>query len=214
MSAYASFIRSSGAALICAGALIVIVNAVITPLLPRGGTLADTVSSTSFLCRQTLAALAALCLMFGAIGLYLRQARLSGRAGAVAFVLALSGSALLLATEWTQIFEVRDLGLRAPDTLNRLDAEGMALDDIGALIAFATLVLGWLALAVVSHRSRLFPRRATTLVIAGFFATPFLSAALPPLVAGAIGNTILGAGFIWLGRSLRSPFEAQDSTPL
>lgn len=204
MATPASFIRRSGLALIGAGALVVIVNVALTPLLPRGGSFADTASSTAFVWRQSLSAIAAILLMFGSIGVYLCQIGRAGRFAATAFAMALMGSALLLATEWTQIFEVRDLAIRAPDTLNRLDAEGIALDDVGALIAFSVLTVGWIALAAVSRRSGLFPRHAPTLVIAGFFATPFLSAVLPPLVAGAIGNTVLGCGWIWMGRSMQS----------
>jgi|CXWL01.1.fsa_nt_gi hypothetical protein len=204
MATLASFIRRSGLCLIGAGALVVIINVALTPLLPRGGSFADTVSSAAFVWRQSLSALAAVLLMFGSMGVYLRQMHGAGRFVAPAFAMALVGSALLLAIEWTQVFEVRDLAMRAPDTLNRLDAEGMALDDVGALIAFAALTVGWIALSAVSRRSGLFPRHAPTLVIAGFFATPFLSAVLPPIVASAIGNTVLGCGWIWMGRSLQS----------
>ena len=52
--------------------------------------------------------------MFGSVGLYLRQAERAGRFGAVAFAVALLGSALVLATEWVQLFDIRDLALRAP----------------------------------------------------------------------------------------------------
>lgn len=174
----------------------------VTPLLPRGVPFSEVAASTAFLWRQSLAAVAAALLMFGSIGLYLRQAERTGRFGAIAFVLALLGSALLLATEWLQLFEVRDVAIRAPETLDRLDAAGVGLDDVGAMAALTVFVAGWIALAVSSRRSGLFPRHATTLVIAGLFATPFLSVALPPLIAGAIGNALLGAGFIWLGSGL------------
>ena len=199
MTQEAPLIRQSGLALMGAGVLVIIVNAVITPLLPRGVPFSDVAASTAFVWRQSLAAVAAALLMFGAIGLYLRQADRTGWFGAFAFATALVGSALLLATEWLQLFEVRDVALRAPETLNRLDAAGVGLDDIGAMAAMAVFVAGWIALAVSSRRSGLFPRHATTLVIAGLFATPFLSAVLPSLLAGAIGNAILGAGWMWLG---------------
>ena len=202
MPPYQTFVRGCGLALAAAGVLTIVVNAVLTPLLPSGATFAATAASVAFLWRQSVAAVAAALLMFGAIGLYLRQVDRCGPFGAAAFALALVGSALLLATEWIQIFEIRDLAVRAPDVLNRLDGEGVGLDDLGAMAAMATLVVGWIALAITTRRSGLLSRTAPNVVIAGFFATPFLSTVLPPLLAGALGNTILGVGLAWLGWEL------------
>lgn len=192
-------IRYAGAALAAAGVLTIIVNAAVTPTLPRGVPFADVAASTPFLVRQSLAALAAILLMFGSIGLHLRQMEAVGRFGAIAFVLAFTGTALLLGVEWTQIFEVRDMALREPKALNRLDAGGMSRADIGAMIALAVLVIGWLAFAISMLKGGVFPRPAVWLVVAGFFATPLLSAVMPALVAVALGNAVLGSGWIWLG---------------
>ena len=207
-----AFIRSAGAALAAAGVLTIIVNGVVTPMLPRGAPFADVAASTPFLVRQSLAALTAILLMFGLVGLHLRQMEAVGRFGAIAFVLAFTGTALLLGVEWTQIFEVRDMAAREPDALNRLDAGAMNLADIGAMIALAVLVTGWLALAIAMLRGAVFPRRAVWLVVAGLFATPFLSAVMPPLVASAIGNALLGSGWIWLGIVMTKPASIRASS--
>lgn len=185
-----------------AGVFTIIVNVVLTPMLPAGPSFAAIAASTMFLLRQSAAAVAAALLLFGCIGVYLRQMHRWGRGGIVTVVVALLGSALLLATEWIQIFEIRDLAIRVPDVLNRLDAEGVSLDDIGAMAALATLATGWIALSVLTFRSGLFARTPPVLIIAGLFATPFLSAVVPPLYASAVGNTILGSGFISLGWEL------------
>ena len=195
-------VRYAGVALAAAGALTIVVNAIVTPTLPRGVPFADVAASTPFLIRQSLAALAAILLMFGCVGLHLRQMDSVGRFGAIAFVLAFSGTALLLGVEWTQIFEVRDMALREPEALNRLDAGGLSRADIGAMIALAALVVGWLAFAISTLKAGVLPRRAVWLVVAGLFATPFLSAVMPPLVAAALGNVVLGSGWIWLGFDL------------
>jgi hypothetical protein len=202
VSSYEAFVRGCGVALAIAGLLMIVVNVIVTPLLPSGESFAATAASTAFLWRQSLAAVAAVMLMFGAIGLYLRQINRWGAFGALTFAVALIGSALLLATEWIQIFETRDLARRAPETLNSLDAAGVGLDDIGAMAAMATLVVGWIGLALLTLRSGIFSRQTPKVIIAGFFATPFLSAVLPPVVAGAIGNTILGGGLAALGWEL------------
>ena len=213
VSSQGTFVRWCGLALASAGALTIIVNAVVTPLMPRGGALSLTAVSTPFLVRQSLAAAAALCLVLGAAGLYLRQSDRLRSFGAIAFALAFAGSVMLFAVEWTQLFDVRDLARRSPETLDRLDAAGVGLDDIGAMIALAVFAAGWIALAIATIRGGVLSRRAAWLVIAGLFATPFLSAALPPVAAGAAGNALLGTGWIWLGYELRAPVHSRRSNP-
>ena len=210
MQTYAAFERRCGFALMAAGLLTIVINAAVTPLLPRGGSFADVAASTAFLWRQSLSAVAAVLLMFGAIGLHLRQIDKAGGLGAVAFVLAFIGSGLLLATEWVQVFEIRDLAQREPAALLRLDENGPSLADVGAMIALSTLVIGWIALAASTWRSGIFPRLAPALVIAGLFATPLLQAALPALAAIAIGNALLGGGWAWLGWVLSRPSPARE----
>jgi len=97
------------------GALTFLINACLTPLLPRGVSFAETVASPIFPWRAGMAAAAAASLIFSSVGLYFRQAARAGRFGAVAFVVALLGSALVLATEWVQLFNIRDLALRGQD---------------------------------------------------------------------------------------------------
>jgi hypothetical protein len=195
-----AFGRWAGACLAGAGVLTFAINAFLTPFLPH----AEVYASTIFLWRQGASALAAVLLLFGAIGIYFHQADRAGRFGAAAFGVALIGSALLLAEEWNEIFLMRDLGLRVPDALVRLDAgPGLKLYDLGSLIPFITFVLGWIALAASTLRTRALSRRAAGLVIAGFFATPLLSAVLPGFWGGVFGNAILGGGLAWLGVDLQ-----------
>jgi hypothetical protein len=211
MSATHTFVQRTGLALVIGGALTIVVNAGLTPRLPQGASLAETAASTAFLWRQAVSGVAALMLALGSIGLYLRQIDRAGVVTALAFIVAFAGSAFLLAVEWSQVFEIRDLALRAPATLTTLDAaDGVSLSDMGAMIALATFVIGWLALAIVTLRCGLFPRQAAWLVIAGFFATPVLAAILPGVAAAALGNAILGAGWIWLGITLATPALASQ----
>lgn len=190
--------------MIAAGSLTFLVNAVLTPLLPHHVSFDITAASPVFLWRQSASALAGALLLFGCVGLHLRQADHAGVFGTLAFFSAFLGSALLLAVEWNEIFIVRDLAVRAPGTLRILDAgSGVSLYDLGALIPFAVFVTGWLALAASTIRLGILSRTAAGLVMAGLFATPLLTAALPKSWGTILGNAILGAGWIGLGYDVR-----------
>jgi hypothetical protein len=95
-----TILRWSGVALASGGALTLGINVILTPLLPRGAPFEVTAASSLFLLRQGASALAAALLLVGCVGVYLRQAERTGRLGAVAFIVALLGSALVLAWEW------------------------------------------------------------------------------------------------------------------
>ena len=213
-----AFLRWTGVALASGGVLTFLINAGLTPFVPRGVPFAEVAASSVFLWRQSAAALAAALLLFGSVGLYLHQAERAHRFGALAFVMAFLGSALLLATEWTQVFDIRDFALRAPEALNVVNAghgHGPSLSDLGALIALGMFTIGWIALAISTLRRRTLSRWAAGLVIAGFFSIPLLSAALPGLWGAIVGNGILGAGWLWLGYDLHkvaaTPASLADS---
>lgn len=195
--------RAAGLALICGGALNMVTNSVLTPLLPRGVSFAHTVASTAFAWRESVASMCAVLLLFGTVGLYLRLSEKVGKPGAVAFALAFCGSALLLGVEWSQLFDLRDFARRAPDALDALNAKhGMSLSDIGGLIVLSIFTIGWLALAGVTIRARIVSRIAASLVIAGFFLIPLLHPLLPGPVGAIMGNVVLGVGWMWLGLEL------------
>ena len=195
--------RSAGFALICAGVLNVVANSVLTPLLPRGVSFAQTIASTVFAWRQSVASVCAVLLLFGTVGVYMRLSEKSGKPGAVAFGLAFCGSALLLGVEWAQLFDIRDIARRAPDTLNELNAaHGPSLSDIGGLIVLGIFSIGWLALAGLTIWTRVVSRMASSMVVAGFFLIPILQPLLPGLLGAILGNVVLGCGWTWLGLEL------------
>jgi hypothetical protein len=194
------FLRWSGAALATGGALTLLINVALTPRLAAHAPFTETAASPLFVWRQGASTAAAACLLFGAVGLHLRQASRAGWFGALAFVLAFLGGAMLLATEWAEVFVVHTLALGAPQSLAALESgHGPTLYDLGSMIAFATFALGWIALAAATLRAGAFPRAAAWLVIVGLFATPLLGAALHGAWGAAVGNAILGAGWFWLG---------------
>ncbi|MDH5271004.1 MAG: hypothetical protein OEY32_13875 [Candidatus Krumholzibacteria bacterium] len=188
-----------------AGILTFGINAGLTPLLDSGAPFATTAASTLFLWRQSASALAALLLVVGSIGLFLRHADRVGGFGTMAFLSALVGSSLLLANEWCQVVFVRGLAIGAPETLEALDAaEGISPFDLGSLVAFAAFALGWIAFSVSMLRCGAHTRWGPALVIAGLFATPILSAAVGPALGAACGSALLGAGWFIEGRELLS----------
>jgi hypothetical protein len=194
----------AGLALIAAGISIVIVNAVFTPLLSADFAVAAV--SNEFLARQSLSAFAALMLLFGAMGL--NRARAAGAFGSVTFFLAFVGGALLLATEWAQIWFVRDVGLFSPQTLRDMEAgKGFSWSDIGALIAFGVFSFGWMLFALTLALSSRELRLGAILVILGMIATPMLAAL--GVWGPAAGSVVLGLGWALLGiRLMRAPVSS------
>lgn len=195
--------KFSGAAITAGGAFLIIVNAVMTPMLDLEVAFTEMMASEAYLWRLSLAALAVFLLMVGSPGLHAYQAARSGPFGKVAFSLTFLGCALLFAHEWAQVFYVHSLALAAPDALQMIeDAEGMNLYDAEAMIVLVTFTLGWISFAISMIRANVFTRLAPILVIVGFFATPLLIAMTSFKIGGALGNAVLGSGFILLGREL------------
>jgi hypothetical protein len=207
------FFSYSGIAVALGGLLTILVNAGLTPLLDADAPYTETAVSSVFLWRQSLSALAAVLLLIGSVGLFLRQAGVSGRFGAIAFALAFLGSALLLGNEWCQIFFVRGLALRFPDTLRELESvKGPNLFDTGAMLALIVFSLGWIIFSVSMLLSGAYSRRGPIMVMAGFIAIPVLGAALPDMWGLIVGNLVLGCAWILLGRELHKYGGSKDSS--
>lgn len=190
----------TGSALCAAAVLTVCINFVLTPMLPDG-LFSDLASSPVFLVRQSLAAAAALLMLFGIVGLHVSRLGRIGAFGAIAFVVAVAGGAGLFSVEWNQLFTIRDFALHAPQTLNEIeDAEGLTPFDIGALTAAAAFFLGWFLLAISLLASTQYSKLSAGLVLTGFILAPALSAlgvTGPWAAAGA--SLVIGAGWFLLG---------------
>jgi hypothetical protein len=199
-----SFVRWAGFAIAGGGILEAAINLILTPLMSPGAPLEQTAVSSVFLWRQSLSAAAVMLLLFGSVGLYLLQQRRGGLGGAVAFAMAFTGSALVLAWEWIDIVVLRELAFKAPRALRALeDAKGFNLYNLGALIPITLFTLGWLALAAWSWRVTPALRTPALLVILGIFSIPLFSAVLGPRWGGAAGNLVLGSGLFRVGMTLR-----------
>jgi hypothetical protein len=204
----------SGVAIITGGTFLIIVNALVTPMLNLDVPFTEMMASNAYLWRLSLAALAVFLLMVGSPGLHAYQAARSGPFGKVAFGLTFLGCALLFAHEWAQVFYVHSLAVAAPEALQAIeDAEGMNFYDAEAMIVLVAFALGWIVFAISMMRANVFSRLGPILVVLGFFATPLFTAVTSVKLGGALGNIVLGSGFILLGRELLKNQPGAQSRP-
>jgi hypothetical protein len=201
----------TGGALAAGGALVALLNLLLTPRVVSSAPFEQTAATSTYLWRQSLSAIAVGLLLFGSIGLYLSYADRHRVHGAVAFVVAFVGSALVLAWEWVDIFVLHELALRAPETLASLEnAKGLSLYDLGAIIPFSLFALGWITLASWSWRVTPSFRLPPTLIVLGLFSAPLLTAAIGPGWGGAIGNAIFGCGLCLLGLQVHRVAQTRE----
>lgn len=196
----AAFAKWTGGALCLAAVLLVVINAGLTPRLPNGE-FSVIAASDIFLWRQCLAAAAAFLMTFGIVGVFAAQADRVSFFGRAAFFLALLGGTALFATEWAQIFVIRDIALSNAAAVDQVeDQAGLTLFDIGATAAFSLFALGWVLLAVSTMLARVFARWSAALVAVAFFVTPALG---PFGVWGAAaGSVLIAVGWIAIGVQL------------
>jgi hypothetical protein len=200
-----NLIKYSGVALIMAGLSFVVTNAGVAPFVNFEASFRETLVSPIFLYRMIFAALTALFLLFGSIGLYLHHVHIDrGRSlRLVAFLLAFLGSAFLLSNEWHQIFVLPEIARLSPEAIDRLDASdqiGGYL--IGAIFALATFSFGWIFFLISVMITKNVKPLGPALAIAGFFIIPLVSGIFSPVWGGVIGSISLGSGFVLIGSEL------------
>ncbi len=161
----AKLIRTSGWTL-ALGGLLLICAEIVYILYPgnpevRGITTASRISASFFFS-------GALLLTVGLPGVYLRQAERAGAFGRVAFLLALAGSALMIASDWNELFADPALML-IPNFDTELPVSLLA----GYMLNYATYTLGWLLFGIATLRARVLPRPLALLLIGGILL-PFV----------------------------------------
>jgi hypothetical protein len=194
------FARGCGLALMLGGALLILINVILTPLLPTHQGEALMRTSAIYLFRLSASGVAAMLLLLGCLGVHLAQRSASGAFGTAAFLIAFVGNSLLVAVEWSNVFVLRALAQINPEALSALDKS--TLMTTGFVSAAGLFGLGWLMLAVSIWRARMFAQWMPLTVIAGLILIPALGAT-PLGMAGVIaGNVVFGLGLIGLGRAL------------
>ncbi len=195
----------SGVALMLAGVLLAGINLVLTPQLGIDRDFAAVAASTVFFTRQLIASGIALLVLYGLIGLRETHAGVPGKFGVVAFALAFLGTAVLLPLEWGQAFIIHDMALAAPAGLEALEnQDGFSLFDLSAAISAGGFMLGWLVYSGWMLKAGQISKAGPGLVLGGFLAIPLLVVAIGPLWGQIIGSVAAGAGWVMLGRAVRS----------
>lgn len=140
--------------------------------------------------------------LIGLVGLYLRQAKSAGRFGVVAFLIALAGTGLMIASDWSEVFTAPILTDLAPPGF--FESNPPALVMAGFILNFVTEILGWMLFGIATFRARILPRLAALLLIAG-----------PLVLFGPSWSWMIWNGaIVWLGVAVLRSLARAPSVPI
>ena len=148
------------------------------------GGFAETAATGTFLVQQLMFFFATVLVLFGLFGLYTGQSEAAGALGAVGFLLAFLGTALLAGLSWAQAFVVPLVAAESPALLET--------EPVGSTLSFLVFVVGWLVFGVATLRAGVYPRAAAVVLIVGA-VLPLVGFILP---ASAF---VFGIAVVWLG---------------
>jgi hypothetical protein len=158
--ATSNFIRLGGITAILAGALMAfadIYHTVAEMLVSEySGSSAEQVGSVIFLIGRVL-------VVFALPALYLYHADSAGRFGLIAFIVAMLGNTLMVASDWSEVFVAPVLRGLDPSLFENPPARLM----IGFLVNFLPETLGWVLFGISAYRARVYPRLASILLALG-----------------------------------------------
>jgi hypothetical protein len=155
--------------------------------------------------------LVAIMLIFlGLLGLYSRQAEHAGIFGLLAFVVALSGTAMLFGFIWTGTFILPYLASAGPEFVDPgfLDADPSGTLMSGVILTFGLFVIGWVLFGLSSLRAGVLPRGASVLLMFGavFFFVLFML-----VLPGA--TVVFSVALAWMGYALWSGAGERATEP-
>ena len=194
-----SFIKGSGVALLFGAVTLILMNIFLTPAyiasFQEGEAIAR--SSQIHLIRLSVALIIALLLLYGSVGLHLVQASKAGLFGTIAFLVAFVGNSLLFAVEWSNLFILRAVAQTSPETFLALNESSLMTSGFAAGVGIFSL--GWLLFSVSIWRTKIFPRWAALLTLAGLILIPILGITPLGITGQVVGNAIFGLGLSGLG---------------
>jgi len=192
-----ALIRASGLATIVGGILFALF-----PLLHPDHTEAGYTSAT-WVPIHLMPNIGAMLVLFGLVGLLVRQLERAGGLGLTGFVVAFLGTASLLMGTMIELFMIPFMGLQNPAF-----EEGPPPPGVGEafMVINVLFAVGYLILGIATIRARVLPASVGTLLVLGALALTFTESLAGLVGAGdslwVLGPVILGAGLAWLGYSL------------
>ncbi len=151
-------IRWSGLAAMVAGVSLVIAD--LLAIFLFGDQFSETVTTGTYTLNTVLDMIALILLLLALVGLYVRQAEVTGPLGLVGFCVAFVGTVLVAGFAWASLFVAPALATAAPELLDTGPPPGL-------LPTFIPFAVGWLLFGIASLRGRVYPRWAAILLIVG-----------------------------------------------
>lgn len=146
-----------------------------------------------------LGSIAALCMLFGLIGLYAYQMGNTGRLGLTGFILSFLGSVALLIEEAQSVLITPMLAEKSPSILEQASLSGAPL--VFGVIFLLTFFLGYILFAIASLRAGIFPRWSSIFLIIGLV---FSFGGTIAHFIGQVAAVMFGLGWISMGYFVRS----------
>ncbi len=162
-----------------------------------GDKFSETVTIGTYALDTVLDLIALILLLLALVGLYVRQAEVTGPLGLVGFIVAFVGTVLVAGFAWTGLFIAPYLAAHTPELLDSGEAPP------GLLPTFIPFAVGWLLFGIASLRGRVYPRWVAILLIVG--AVP----SILPLTQVVLGVAVAVLGlYLFAGRDAA---EAQQT---
>ncbi len=184
--------RWGGVSAVVGGALLAIAVLYSLIVVLGGGpvTFSETALTPSYAITTGMSLLAAVLILFGLVGLNLRQSETAGVLGWVGFLVAFLGTALVVGTIWTEFFVAPSLAVEAPEFLDGEEIPGLL--NVGFIASYSLLSLGWALFGVAALRAGIYPRWVSILlIIAALIGLVPFSGGAAPLALG-IAIALLG----------------------
>ena len=204
-----NLIRWSGLAALVGGVLFIIAD--VTEFFLFGDQPDSVAAATNSWVILDMFFLVTIVLIFlGLVGLYAHQAEQAGILGLVAFVVALSGTAMLFGFVWGAAFILPEMAAAAPEFVDPafLDADPSGALIVGVLLTFVLFALGWLLFGLTSLRARVLPRGAAVLLMIG--AVSFVVIFMLDFPGATV---VFSAALAWMGYALWSGADEQATEP-
>ncbi len=199
----------SGLSFLVAGLLFVVVSLV---HLPGASTATLSGPGERLIHLSLLAAL--LLVLWGLVGLHIRQRERAGRVGLIGFALALFGTVLLAGSILTEAFLLPFIGMSGelPDSVGPLLRAFIFTPPV--MVAGAGVYLGYWLVGLARLRAGRLPFHAGLVLSVGAQAAIFISLLAPASAAAGIGLVAFGLGYMGLGYVLlagrgRAALQAQ-----